>query len=108
MSPAEPAVRVPDDRRDALEALYRAFFARLVRHAAWSFHLSKEDATEVVQEAFLLALVKLDASGNPISWIYRVVENIAANWKRKADRRARLLAERYPAAARQSEGEGSR
>jgi DNA-directed RNA polymerase specialized sigma24 family protein len=108
MSQPEAAVRGPDERIEALEALYRAFYARLVRHAAWTFHLSKEDASEVVQEAFVLALVKLDASGNPISWMYRVVENIAANWKRKADRRARLLAEWFPPSTRKPEGSASR
>ena len=89
-----------------LDALYRAFYERLVRHACWTFHLSKDDATEVVQEAFLLALEKLDSDGNPRAWIYRVVENLAANWKRKKDRRERLLA-RWAGGSPDSEEDGS-
>lgn len=75
----------------ALEELYRAFFVRLVRRACWRYGLSKEDACEVVHDAFLLALVKLDTEGNPRSWIYSVVDRLAANWRRKAIRRSRLM-----------------
>lgn len=74
-----------------LEDLYRAFFVRLVRRACWRYGLSKEDAREVVHDAFLLALAKLDTTGNPRSWIYSVVDRLAANWRRKAVRRSRLM-----------------
>jgi DNA-directed RNA polymerase specialized sigma24 family protein len=47
------------------DAIYRAFFVRLVRHATWRFRLSKEDASEVVQDAFMVALVKLDRESEP-------------------------------------------
>jgi DNA-directed RNA polymerase specialized sigma24 family protein len=73
-----------------LEELYRAFFVRLVRRACWRYGLSKEDAREVVHDAFLLALVKLNADGNPRAWIYGVVDRLAANWRRKEVRRSRL------------------
>jgi DNA-directed RNA polymerase specialized sigma24 family protein len=76
-----------------LEELYRAFFVRLVRRASWRYGLSKEDAREVVHDAFVLALVKLNADGNPRAWIYGVVDRLAANWRRKATRRSRLLEE---------------
>lgn len=76
-----------------LEAIYVAFYARIVRHVTWTFRLSKDDASEIVQEAFLLALQRVDVNGNPRAWIYRVAENLAANWRRKEDRRSRLLAQ---------------
>jgi DNA-directed RNA polymerase specialized sigma24 family protein len=79
-----------------LEELYRAFFVRLVRRASWRYGLSKEDAREVVHYAFLLALVKLNADGNPRAWIYGVVDRLAANWRRKATRRSRLMEEWGP------------
>ena len=52
-----------------------------------------------------LALEKLDSDKNPRAWIYRVVENLAANWKRKADRRERP---RDGAGEREQEGRGVR
>jgi DNA-directed RNA polymerase specialized sigma24 family protein len=75
----------------ALEELYRAFFIRLVRRACWRYGLSKEDASEVVHDAFLLALVKMNTDGNPRAWIYSVVDRMAANWRRKIVRRSRLM-----------------
>ena len=84
--------RVPGaDGFVALEELYRAFFVRLVRRACWRYGLSKEDASEVVHDAFVLALVKLNTEGNPRAWIYSVVDRMAANWRRKSVRRSRLL-----------------
>ena len=76
----------------AFDAIYRALFVRLVRRATWRFGLSKEDASEVVQDAFMVALVKLDTNGDPLPWLCRTVDNIAVNWNRKASRRARLMA----------------
>jgi DNA-directed RNA polymerase specialized sigma24 family protein len=51
-----------------------------------------EDAGDVVQDAFILALSKLDVSKNPKAWLYQVVDHLAVNWQRKTQRRARLLA----------------
>lgn len=82
----------------ALEQLYRAFFGRLVRRACWRYGLSKEDASEVVHDAFLLALVKLESEGNPRAWLYGVVDRLAANWKRKSTRRIHLMARWNPPA----------
>lgn len=48
---------LPAEVQVGFEALYRAFFVRLVWHATWRCRLSKEDACEVVQEAFMVALV---------------------------------------------------
>lgn len=81
-----------DLNQAALDQLYRAFFVRLVRRVTWRYGLSKEDAREVVHDAFVLALVKLNVDGNPRSWIYAVVDRLAANWKRKENRHSELLA----------------
>jgi DNA-directed RNA polymerase specialized sigma24 family protein len=51
-----------------------------------------EDAGDVVQDAFILALAKLDPSKNPKAWLYQVVDHMAVNWQRKIQRRADLLA----------------
>ncbi len=57
---------------------------------------------------FYFALVKLNADGNPRAWIYGVVDRLAANWRRKATRRSRLMEEWGPskrAAERQTNHE---
>jgi len=73
-----------------LEAFYRSVFLPLVRRATWKHGLSKEDAADIVQDAFLLALGKLDSSGNPKAWLTQVVDHLALNMHRKATRRAQL------------------
>jgi len=89
----QPVVRKspPEMQPSGLEELYRAFFVRLVRRATWRYGLSKDDAREIVHDAFLLALTKLDAKGNPRAWIYGVVDRLAANWRNKALRRSHLM-----------------
>jgi DNA-directed RNA polymerase specialized sigma24 family protein len=54
--------------------------------------MSKEDAADVVQDAFVLALGKLNSSGNPKAWLVQVVDHLAANLQRKTARRAILNA----------------
>ena len=106
-APPEREARLADEIASrALEALYRAFYDRLVRHVTWHYGLSREDSQEVVQDAFLLAAQKLELSGNPKAWLYRVTGNLASNWKRKAQRRRLLLAEwgPRPGPARNEEG----
>jgi DNA-directed RNA polymerase specialized sigma24 family protein len=88
-----------------LDELYRAFFVRLVRRASWRYGLSKEDAREVVHDAFLLALVKLNTKGNPRAWIYSVVDRLAANWQRKAIRRSQLMEKWSPSERRPDQEE---
>lgn len=82
--------QIKETAAPALEELYRAFFLRLVRRAYWRYGLSKEDAREVVHDAFLLALVKLNVERNPQAWLYGVVDRLSANWRRKAIRRSHL------------------
>jgi DNA-directed RNA polymerase specialized sigma24 family protein len=89
-------------QRKVVDALYRAFFVRLVRRVTWKYGLSKEDASEIVHDAFLLALGRLDPSRNPRAWIYAVVDRLSANWKRKVYRRALLLAQWQPSPNRSS------
>lgn len=79
-----------------MESLYRAFFLRLVRRVTWKYGLGKDDAREIVQDAFLLAIARLEPDRNPRAWIYSVVDRLAANWKRKIGRRALLLARWHP------------
>jgi len=75
-----------------LEAFYLQLFLPLVRRATWRHGLSKEDARDVVQDAFLLAVVKLKVGGNAPVWLARVVDQLSMNFRRKGARRARLEA----------------
>src|SRR4029453_18177013 len=73
-----------------LEAFYREVFLPLVRRATWKHRLPKEDAADIVQDAFLLALGKLDSAGNPKAWLVQVVDHLALNLQRKVSRRTQL------------------
>ena len=81
--------RVPMGEEE-LEAFYRTIFLPLVRRATWRHRLSPEDANDIVQDAFLLALGKIDRSGHPKSWLVQVVDHLALNHRRKIARRAQL------------------
>jgi DNA-directed RNA polymerase specialized sigma24 family protein len=74
-----------------LAAFYEEAFMPLVRRATWRHRLSKEDARDVVQDAFLLAIEKIDAAGNPKAWLIQVVDHLALNHQRKQIRRSKLL-----------------
>jgi DNA-directed RNA polymerase specialized sigma24 family protein len=78
-----------------LEDFHRSLFLPLVRRAAWRHGLSKEDARDVVQEAFLLAIVKLDPKRNPKAWFIQVVDHLSINLRRK-DLRHSQLAAKWP------------
>lgn len=80
-----------------LDSFYRELFLPLVRRAVRRQGLSLEDAGDVVQDAFLLALGKLDATKNPKAWLYQVVDHLSLNWRRKRQRHAALLARWTPA-----------
>lgn len=73
------------------DEFYRQYFLPLVRRATWKHSLAKEDARDVVQEAFLVALTKLDPDRNPKAWLIQVVDHLSANFQRKAARRAKLI-----------------
>ena len=73
-----------------MEAFYRQIFMPLVRRATWKHRLSKDDARDIVQDAFVLAIPRIDSAGNPRAWLIQVVDHLALNHQRKAARRARL------------------
>jgi len=75
-----------------LSAFYEEVFLPLVRRATWRHGLSKEDARDVVQDSFVLAIGKIDAAKNPRAWLIQVVDHLALNHQRKVQRRARLVA----------------
>jgi DNA-directed RNA polymerase specialized sigma24 family protein len=77
---------------EELEDFHRRFFLPLVRRATWKHGLSKEDARDVVQDAFLLAVLKLRVDGNPKAWLTRVVDHLSLNFQRKTARRSSLAA----------------
>lgn len=74
------------------ERFYRLLFLPLVRRVVRRHGMSFEDAGDVVQDAFVLAVGKLDPTKNPKAWLYQVVDHLALNWRRKCLRRARLAA----------------
>lgn len=80
-------------RESDLSAFYDCVFLPLVRRATWRYGLSKEDARDVVQDAFVIAIEKIDSAGNPRAWLTQVVDHLALNYLRKAQRRARLVAQ---------------
>ena len=75
-----------------LAAFYQLVFAPLVRRATWRHRLSAEDARDIVQDAFVLAIERIDASGNPKAWLIQVVDHLCLNHSRKAQRRHLLSA----------------
>lgn len=75
-----------------IEALYHERFLPLVRRAVRRHGLSNDDARDVVQQVFVVALAKMEAAGNADAWLKQVVDFLAVNLKRTASRRARLLA----------------
>lgn len=95
-----------------LELFYRQTFLPLVRRATWKHGLSKEDARDIVQDAFVLGIAKLDSAGNPRAWLIQVVDHLSINHQRKSARRAQLVArwagpDRSDVRAEDSEGPDS-
>jgi DNA-directed RNA polymerase specialized sigma24 family protein len=81
---------------EELESFHREFFLPLVWRVTWKHGVPKEDAKDIVQEAFLLALGKLNTDGNPRAWLTRVVDHLSVNHTRKLHRRARLTTKWLP------------
>lgn len=111
---AEDSLLLPTSK-ERLEEFYRDFFLPLVWRATWRNGLAKEDARDVVQEAFLVAVTKLRGEESAKAWLNQVVDNLCANHRRKTFRRARLAAKwgmegavvREPAADSGEEQDGS-
>lgn len=95
-SRAAPA-RVPMTDAD-LAVFYTEHYLPLVRRATWRHGLSKEDGRDVVQDAFLVAIERIDSAKNPKAWLIQVVDHLAINHRRKLARRASLLAQWEPPA----------
>jgi DNA-directed RNA polymerase specialized sigma24 family protein len=100
----EVAVEVPASAPLAsdpvqFDEFYRRYFLPLVRRSTWKHGLDKEDARDVVQEAFMIALVKLDPQRNPKAWLIQVVDHLSLNFQRKAVRRAKLVTKWSPTGA---------
>jgi len=98
MSAGEPLGRVSGGTQAApvpgaaeIEAFFHEFFRPLVRRAVRRHHLSTEDARDVVQEAFVVALTKMGPEGNAAAWLKQVVDFLAINLNRTRLRRAELL-----------------
>src|SRR5690242_4192740 len=84
-----PRTDMPDTE---LADFYEKVFLPLVRRATWRHGLSKEDARDVVQDAFLVAIEKIDGTKNPKAWLIQVVDHLALNHHRKQIRRVQLAA----------------
>jgi DNA-directed RNA polymerase specialized sigma24 family protein len=94
--------------QDSLDEFYRLFFLPLVRRAVRRYGLSFEDAGDVVQDAFVLAVGKLDPARNPKAWLYQVVDHLAVNLRRKTQRRAALMARWFSNPPESSNQRGAR
>ena len=79
-----------------IEAFYHEFYRPLIRRAIRRHDLSMEDARDVVHQAFVVALEKMEAEGNAQAWLRQVVDFLAVNMKRTSQRRATLLARWQP------------
>lgn len=74
-----------------LAEFYSRSFLPLVRRASHRHGLLKEDARDVVQDAFLLSIGKLSSGGNPMAWMKQAVDYLSINLVRKEGRRSGLL-----------------
>ena len=83
--------RTPMPEAD-LAAFYEQVYLPLVRRATWRHRLPAEDARDIVQDAFVLAIEKIDACGNPNAWLIQVVDHLCLNHSRKTLRRLHLAA----------------
>lgn len=79
-----------------IEAFYHEFYRPLVRRAIRRHTLPMEDARDVVHQAFVIALEKMEPTGNAEAWLRKVVDFLAVNLKRTSLRRASLLARWHP------------
>ncbi len=91
--------------RRQIEASYRNLFLCWVGRLRRKYGLSRDDARDVVQDAFLLAMAKLPRIENMRVWLEGVISRLALDLLRKRDRRAELLARWAPTAARPTEEE---
>jgi DNA-directed RNA polymerase specialized sigma24 family protein len=91
-----PAATHQTPEPTGFDEFYRRYFLPLVRRSSWKHGLDKEDARDVVQEAFMIALAKLDPERNTRAWLIQVVDHLSLNFQRKAFRRAKLVTSGRP------------
>ena len=99
LGPETPIGSTSEEDPSQLDEFYRRYFLPLVRRATWKHRLEKEDARDVVQEAFVVALLKLDPNRNPKAWLIQVVDHLSINFQRKVMRRAKLVSKWSPTEA---------
>ena len=75
---------------DELALFYRRIYLPLVRRATWKHRIERDEARDIVQDAFVLALTRLKPTGNPKAWLIQVVDHLSINYRRRAMRRASL------------------
>ena len=78
------------------EEIYCRLFRPLVTRVSRRFGLSNEDARDIVQDAFVIALMKLDIARNPKAWLTGFIDYLSANLRRKTRRRGELVARWFP------------
>lgn len=93
-----PAPAQPNRSDEELERFYLEYFLPLVRRAIRRYGFSVQDAHDLAQDTFILAIAKMDAAKNPRAWLYQVLDHLCANFQRKAVRRAKLMAIWTPSA----------
>lgn len=86
--------------RVRLAELYVRLFDGLVRYVIWKHRRAPDDAKDLVQEAFLLALGKLVSTRNARVWFTQTLDHLALNQQRKEARRAELRARWAPPQSR--------
>ena len=90
-STSRKASRTPMTDAD-LGEFYQRVYLPLIRRATWRHRLPAEDARDIVQDAFVLAIERIDACGNPKAWLIQVVDHLCLNHSRKLMRRHQLAA----------------
>lgn len=86
LSDEELVIRVREEDQNLYEEVMKRYQSKLFRYAR-SIVGSDDDASDVVQEAFIKAFVKLNsfnAKRKFSSWMYRIVHNEAINWLKKS------------------------
>lgn len=72
----------PDKNHGAIEAMYEQYYSKLMLIAC-SYTHDKTSAEDLVQEAFLKAILSYKAGGSFICWAGKVIRNSYLNGKKK-------------------------
>jgi len=91
LSDAELVARVQRGSKADFQILVERYQQRAFS-VAWQILKRHEDAQDVVQESFVKAFLSIDSfqgSSSFFTWLYRIVVNMAIDFRRKAGRRER-------------------